>query len=85
MGASGGMFHSDVVSERNGGYMITWLENLYSGIVGRFLRASLSTAVGVLAAHYAANEWYIAAGPLLQLVGKTLRDKNPGSWLWLPF
>lgn len=64
--------------------MKTWIENLYSGIWGRFLRAALTTGAGLLASHYADNQWYISAGPLLQLVGKTLRDKYPGAWEWLP-
>lgn len=65
--------------------MFKWLENVYQGAVGRFLRAALATAAGVAASHYGNNEWYISAGPLLQLVGKKLRDKYPGTWEWLPF
>lgn len=64
--------------------MVKWLENVYSGIWGRFMRAALTTGLGLLAAHYKDNQWYVSAGPLLQMVGKTLRDKYPGSWEWLP-
>jgi hypothetical protein len=64
--------------------MKAWIENLYSGIVGRFLRASLTMSLGLIAAHYKDNQWYIAAGPLLQMIGKTLRDKYPGKFEWLP-
>lgn len=65
--------------------MLKWIESLYEGAWGRFLRAGLATGAGVIAAHYASNQWFIAAGPLLQLSGKTLRDKYPGVWEWLPF
>lgn len=65
--------------------MKAWIENLYAGAAGRFLRAALTTAAGVAIAHYQNNQWYISLGPLLQLVGKTLRDKQPGVWEWLPF
>jgi hypothetical protein len=65
--------------------MIKWLENLYQGALGRLLRAALTTGIGVVISHYGQNEWYIALGPFLQLVGKKLRDKYPGVWEWLPF
>lgn len=65
--------------------MLKWIENLYQGAVGRLLRAGLATGASFAAAHYGQNEWYIAAGPLLQMVGKKLRDKYPGTWEWLPF
>lgn len=65
--------------------MKAWIENLYQGALGRLLRAGLATAAGVAAAHYKDNVWYASAGPLLQMIGKTLRDKYPGVWEWLPF
>ena len=64
--------------------MMKWIEKMYTGALGRLLRAALSTGLGLLLAQYKSNEWYIAAGPLLQMVGKTLRDKYPGKWEWLP-
>lgn len=64
--------------------MIKWVEDLYSGIVGRFLRAALTTGLGLVMAHYKDNQWYVSAGPLLQMIGKTLRDKYPGKFEWLP-
>lgn len=65
--------------------MIKWMEDLYAGAKGRFLRAALTTGLGVLVAHFQSNEWYISMGPFLQLVGKKLRDGNPDRWNWLPF
>lgn len=64
--------------------MIKKLEDLYEGAKGRFLRAALTTGLGVLVAHFGQNEWYISLGPFLQLVGKKLRDSYPGKWDWLP-
>lgn len=65
--------------------MLKWLEGIYQGAVGRFLRASLATVAGLAASHYGKNEWYLAATPLLQAIGKWLRMKYPDSWNWLPF
>lgn len=65
--------------------MLTWIENLYEGARGRFLRAGLATAAGVLVSHYGNNEWYVSLGPLMQLVGKKLRTRYPGNFDWLPF
>lgn len=62
-----------------------WLKKLYEGAKGRFLRAALTTVLGVVATKYGQNEWYLALGPVLQLVGKKLRDSKPGAWEWLPF
>lgn len=65
--------------------MVQWMEKLYAGAIGRLLRAALTTAAGVAVSHYANNQWYISLGPFLQLIGKTLRDKAPGQFDWLPF
>lgn len=65
--------------------MLTWMEGLYEGAWGRFLRAALATGLGVLASHYQSNEWYVALGPALQLIGKKLRDRYAGKFDWLPF
>lgn len=64
--------------------MIKWIEGIYAGVAGRFLRAALTTVVGLLVAKYGQNEWYVSAGPLLQTIGKKLRDKYPGQFDWLP-
>jgi hypothetical protein len=61
------------------------IEKLLSGVKGRFIRAVLSLAIGILVSKYQGNEWYISITPLLQTLGKFLRDKYPGSWEWLPF
>lgn len=65
--------------------MVKLLGDLYAGAKGRFLRAGLTTLAGLLVAKYGQNEWYLSLGPLLQLAGKTLRDKKPGYFEWLPF
>lgn len=65
--------------------MLGMLEKLYQGAVGRFLRVALATAAGAAAAKYGQNEWFISATPLLNMIGKKLRDKWPGVWEWLPF
>lgn len=64
--------------------MKAWFEKVYDGILGRFLRAALTTGVGLVLAHYKDNQWYVSATPLLQTIGKALRDKYPGKFEWLP-
>lgn len=65
--------------------MLKWIEQIYEGAMGRFLRAALATGAGVVVSHYSQNEWFLSLAPFLQMVGKKLRDSQPGKWEWLPF
>ena len=75
----------DIQKDTLGGNMKKWIENIYAGAIGRFLRVALATAIGTGATKLGSNEWYISLAPFLALLGKKLRDNNPGKFLWLPF
>lgn len=62
-----------------------FIEKILSGATGRLIRSVVSLAVGLLAAKYKDNVWYVSATPLLQTASKALRDKYPDKFDWLPF
>lgn len=55
------------------------------GATGRFVRSTLALIMGVLGAKYSDNAWLLSLTPILQTIGKALRDKNPGKFDWFPF
>lgn len=57
-------------------------ESKGSRIFKRFFRASLSLLVAGVAAKYGDSPYYLALAPLLQTIGKTLRETKTVS---LPF
>lgn len=61
------------------------IENLLSGVKGRFIRSMLSLCIGIAVSKYQDNVWYISLTPFLQTLSKALRDKWPDKWEWLPF
>jgi hypothetical protein len=64
---------------------MNWIQNMLTGVKGRAIRSVVSLGLGLLLAKYQGNVWYVSATPLLQTIGKALRDKYPGQWEWLPF
>lgn len=61
------------------------IDTLLSGAIGRAIRSSLSVAISAWIAKNQNNPYYLAIAPLLQTIGKYLRDKWPNRWGWLPF
>lgn len=54
-------------------------------ILFRGLRTAVLAGLAGLLAFYKDNPWYVAAAPLLAMVGKTLREQDAKKWGWLPF
>lgn len=58
---------------------------MFGRLFKRFARTAVSTTVAGVLVAYKDNPWMVAAVPLLSLVGKALREKDPEKWGWVPF